>query len=84
MVCPITQGDHNYTNLHICGPQYRCYTFDPSVEERRKKKPQGKNIMACPITYGGHKQVLQRIWADHNGMSCVNSYSQKCDLSPGV
>jgi len=23
--------------------------------EERKKKPQGKNIMACPIAYGGHK-----------------------------
>jgi len=26
-------------------------------EERRRKKPQGKNIMACPITQGGHKKV---------------------------
>jgi len=25
-------------------------------ERRRKKKSQGKNIMACPITQGGHKQ----------------------------
>ena len=25
-------------------------------EERKKKKPHGKNIMACPITYGGHKK----------------------------
>jgi len=24
--------------------------------ERRRKKPQGKNIMACPITWGGHKK----------------------------
>jgi len=24
----------------------------------RKKKPQGKNIMACPITYGGHKKLI--------------------------
>jgi len=23
-------------------------------EERQKKKPQGKNIMACPIKQGGH------------------------------
>jgi len=23
----------------------------------RRKKPQGKNIMACPITYGGHKKI---------------------------
>jgi len=23
-------------------------------KERRKNKLQGKNIMACPITYGGH------------------------------
>jgi len=23
--------------------------------KKKKKKPQGKNIMACPITYGGHK-----------------------------
>jgi len=34
-------------------------------EERRKKKPQGKNIMACPITYGGHKKKPQ----DENKMS---------------
>jgi len=25
-------------------------------EERKKKKSQGKNIMACPITQGGHKK----------------------------
>jgi len=25
---------------------------------RRKKKPQGKNIMACPITLGSHKKEL--------------------------
>jgi len=24
-------------------------------EDRKKKKPQGKDIMACPIPYGGHK-----------------------------
>jgi len=24
-------------------------------EEERRKKPQGKNIMACPIPYGGNK-----------------------------
>jgi len=24
--------------------------------ERRKKKSQGKNMMACPIAYGGHKK----------------------------
>jgi len=33
----------------------------PTAEIRRgkkeedRKKPQGKNIMACPISYGGHK-----------------------------
>jgi len=25
-------------------------------EEEDRKKPQGKNIMACPFTLGGHKQ----------------------------
>ena len=25
-------------------------------EDRKQKKPQGKNIMACPIQQGGHKQ----------------------------
>jgi len=25
-------------------------------KEERKKKPQGKNTMACPIPYGGHNQ----------------------------
>jgi len=24
---------------------------------RRRKKPQGKNIMACPIPQGGHKKT---------------------------
>jgi len=24
-------------------------------KDRKKKKPQDKNIMACPITLGGHK-----------------------------
>jgi len=27
----------------------------PGKKEQRRKKPQGKNIMACPIPYGGHK-----------------------------
>jgi len=26
------------------------------MEEDRRKKPQGKNIMACPITQGGHNE----------------------------
>jgi len=26
------------------------------VEDRKKKKPQDKNIMACPIPQGGHKK----------------------------
>jgi len=26
-------------------------------KDRDKKKPQGKNIMACPITSGGHKNL---------------------------
>ena len=36
----------------------------PTAEIRRgkkiedRKKPQGKNIMACPITYGGHKKLV--------------------------
>jgi len=25
-------------------------------EERRRKKPQGKNIMVCPILYGDNNQ----------------------------
>jgi len=25
-------------------------------KKRRRKKPQEKNIMACPITQGGHKE----------------------------
>jgi len=27
-------------------------------EEERRKKPQGKNMMACPIPYGGHKNRI--------------------------
>jgi len=26
-------------------------------KKERKKKPQGKNIMACPITQGGHNKI---------------------------
>jgi len=29
--------------------------------EDRRKKPQGKNIVACPITQGGHKK-----WCHNN------------------
>ena len=25
-------------------------------KERRQKKPQGKNVMACPVPLGGHKK----------------------------
>jgi len=28
-----------------------------------KKKPPGKNIMACPITYGGHKYNVRICYA---------------------
>jgi len=28
-------------------------------KERRRKKPQGKNIMACPITQDGHNKSLK-------------------------
>jgi len=28
-------------------------------EEERKKKPQDENIMACPITYGGHNYCMK-------------------------
>jgi len=27
-------------------------------KKRRRKKPQGKNIIACPITYGGHNNNI--------------------------
>jgi len=27
-------------------------------KKKKKKKAQGKNTMACPITQGGHKQPL--------------------------
>jgi len=30
-------------------------------KERKKKKPHGKDIMACPITYGGHKYVANLV-----------------------
>jgi len=26
------------------------------IEEDRRKKTHGKNIMTCPITYGGHNK----------------------------
>jgi len=29
--------------------------------ERKKKKPQGKNIMVCPITYGDHNKGEKRL-----------------------
>jgi len=28
-------------------------------KKKERKKPQGKNVMACPIPYGGHKKVRQ-------------------------
>jgi len=30
-------------------------------KEDRRKKPQGKNIMVCPITYGGHTKTLKHV-----------------------
>jgi len=36
-------------------------------EDRRKKKPQRKNIMACPIPYGGHNKYSNNI-----PVYCVN------------
>ena len=29
------------------------------IEEDRRKKPQGKNIMACPITQGSHNYLVK-------------------------
>jgi len=29
-------------------------------KERKKKKPQGKNIMVCPIPYGDHSKSNMR------------------------
>jgi len=29
------------------------------MEDRRRNVPQGKNIMACPFSYGGHKHGRQ-------------------------
>jgi len=28
------------------------------IEEEDRKKPQDKNIMVCPITYGNHKNTF--------------------------
>jgi len=30
-------------------------------KRKKKKKPQGKNVMACPIPYGGHKKQDKNI-----------------------
>jgi len=30
--------------------------------EDGRKKPQGKNIMVCPITWGGHNKLLYGCW----------------------
>jgi len=30
---------------------------EETKKERKNKKPQGKNIMACPIQWGGHNQA---------------------------
>jgi len=27
------------------------------IEDRKKKKPQNRNIMACPITYAGYRKL---------------------------
>jgi len=35
---------------------------EKKIENRReKKKPQGKNIMACPIPDGGHNNGYQQL-----------------------
>jgi len=31
-------------------------------KEQRKKKLQGKNIMACPIPLGAHKELWSELW----------------------
>jgi len=30
-------------------------------KKKKNKKPQGKNITACPITYGGHNEIKNKI-----------------------
>jgi len=34
-------------------------------EEERRWKPQGKNIVVCPITYGDHKYAKDSLWAEN-------------------
>jgi len=45
-------------------------------KKERRKKPQGKNIMACPITYGGHKnRHAQKKLAHFIVRMCFSRYS---------
>ena len=43
--------------------------------KKKKKKPQDENIMACPITYGGHKNtkivaVILHLFATDKATAC--------------
>jgi len=58
----------------------------------RKKKPQGKNIMACPVPYGGHKKKKKpqdknimsasATQGGHNGLFTVAQASSDCEPRP--
>jgi len=52
------------------------------IEDR--KKPQDKNIMACPITYGGHNKCVSRLAKTqilyHTGLS--NVAAPDCPTEP--
>jgi len=45
-------------------------------EDRKKKKQQGKNIMACPIPWDGHKKELDQVTTSLESVSTITS-SQK-------
>jgi len=52
----------------------------PTDEIRRgkkeeRKKQQGKNIMACPITYGGHKKHFAK-WVRWRVVLCSGKVPQ--------
>jgi len=53
MAAEIRQGKKRKKKIEITGQKYNGL---PYYIGRRLKKPQGKNIMACPIPYGSHKE----------------------------
>jgi len=49
-------SDLHRTKATPCVKYSRLLRLGEDKKKERRKKPQGKNIMACPITYGDHNK----------------------------